>query len=393
MRILFLVSNLTNQGTYWRAFHLGRQLVKAGHELTLVATSHELRKGLRESEVDGVRLVEAPDLFAGALRRSGLDAWNTLNRIVWLRKQSFDLMHAFESRPTVIFPALYLKKRQPEIPLIMDWCDWFGRGGSVEERPNRLVRAALRPVETYFEEHFRRRADGTTVICSALGERAQQLGVKPDTIQLIRNGADTESFTPGAALAARQELNLEAQADWIGYVGTIFQRDALLMAKAFDRVLELNPKARLLITGYCPTDLRKLVQQPQAVMQTGAVEQARLLQYLAACDLFWLPLNDTQANRGRFPMKLTDYMAVGRPIVATAVGDIPAVFAGQAIGALSAAEPEAFAQATVRILNDPAAKAQLGQNARKAAEEHFQWATISNELDRFYQKILEATGR
>ena len=389
MRILFLSFNQTNKGTYWRAYHLGRQLVKMGHSVTLVSTSRDRRVGFAVSQLDGIRLVESPDFFSGAFRRSGWDPWNTLNRILWLRNQPFDIIHSFESRPTVIFPALVLK-RKLGVPLLLDWCDWFGRGGSVEERSNPWVRAILRAPETYFEEHFRNRADGATVICTTLRDKALQLGVPSNRIRLLPNGADTEFLFPMPQSQARRQAGLDGQALVIGYLGSIFPRDASLMAKAFDLVHQRYPQALLAIIGGCQIDIRKLVQVPASVVQTGPLDRQRLLEYLAACDLFWLPMNDTNANRGRLPMKLTDYMAVGRPVVATAVGDLPELFSSaERFGSLSEPAPEAFAQATIQLIQDPLSLEAFGQNARQNAETRFQWSKIALDLLGFYSALVQ----
>jgi glycosyltransferase involved in cell wall biosynthesis len=62
------------------------------------------------------------------------------------------------------------------------------------------------------------------------------------------------------------------------------------------------------------------VAVPQ-IFRTGPLAYDQINPYLSACDVCWLPLCDSGANRGRFPFKLGDYMAVGKPVVATAVGD------------------------------------------------------------------------
>jgi glycosyltransferase involved in cell wall biosynthesis len=390
VKILMLVFNQANQGTYWRAYHLGRYLARKGHSLTLMATARQGRSGMRVSRQQGMTLVQSPDLFSGALR-SGWDPWNTLNRINWLRGQSFDLIHAFESRPTVIFPALSLKKRL-KIPLVLDWADWFGRGGSVEERPNPLVRAALRPVETYFEEHYRTRAEGTTVICSLLREKALQLGVSAGSVLLLPNGADTDRFSQMEISTARKAMNIDPEARVIGYVGTIFKRDAALMAAAFDRVSEKFENLRLIIAGYCPFDLRPLVQRPESVIQTGYLDDRDLNATLAASDLFWLPLSDSNANRGRFPLKFTDYLASGRPIVATQVGDVAGIMAEERVGLTSTPEAEAFAQQTMRLLDDPGLRKELGLGARHLAETRFNWDTITERLLAFYRSLPDTLG-
>ena len=261
-RILMLVFNQVGKGTYWRAFHFACQLVRRGHSVTIVAMARERRFRGRERIVDGVRLVESPDLLWGPLR-SGWDVWEALWRCQWTARQAFDLAHAFECRPTVLIPALYVKKTR-HIPLVIDWCDWFGQGGSVEERPNPLLRAGLRPVETFFEEHFRTRADATTVICTTLYAKAVALGVPPATIFSIHDGADVEGLYPQDRHEARRALGLPDGALIIGYVGAIFPRDAQLMACAFDRIRSAQPHARLLLIGYVNAQVEQLVAAPRS---------------------------------------------------------------------------------------------------------------------------------
>jgi glycosyltransferase involved in cell wall biosynthesis len=385
MRILMICLNPTGRGTYWRALHFGRYLVRRGHAVTLIATAPQERFKLREYLLDGVRIVESPDLFRGSLR-SGWDPWNTLRRILWARGQEFDLVHAFEARPTVIYPALYLRRRG--IPLVMDWCDWFGRGGSVEERPNPLVRTILRPVETFYEEHFRAIANGTTVICTTLREKAIALGVPPESIRLLPNGSDIERFQPLATAEARQGTGLPDDAFVIGYVGRIFTADAELLVKAFDQVAAQIPGVRLLMAGNCPLDLRKMVQRPEAVVQTGPLSDAQVNRYLASCDLFWLPLRDTNANRGRWPLKLNDYLAVGRPVVATAVGDVAPLFEEEEIGLACPDQAEPFAAQTVRLFQDAERRGRMSQRARQVAETRFSWDRLTGQLEALYQTLF-----
>ena len=176
-------------------------------------------------------------------------------------------MHAFEARPIVVYPALAWQRRGAK--LVLDWCDWFGKGGSVEERPNRVVRTLLRPVETYYEDYFRTRADGTTTINFFLHERARKLGVKPETIMLLPNGCDVDTFRPLSPAEARRQMGLPLDAPLVGYVGALFQRDAILMAQAFDHLKQQIPRARLLLAGYCNIEVERLVAEPQAVIRTG----------------------------------------------------------------------------------------------------------------------------
>lgn len=386
MKILFLCLNQVGKGTYWRALYLGQELVRRGHSVTLLATAQESRWQLTLRQVEGVTLVETPDLFVGSLR-SGWDPWNALRRIGWLRGKDFDVVHSFESRPTVLLPALYAKRLR-QWPLVLDWADWFGRGGSVEERSNPLLRSLLRPVETFFEERFRGEAARTTVICSLLNQRAQALGVAPATILHLPNGCNTERFFPVDRDAARQRVGLSSDGLIVGYCGTIFPRDADLMAAAFDRVWAEQPDARLLVIGYCPMDIRPLVAHPQSVVQTGYVADGQINDYFNSCDICWLPFHDTNANRGRWPMKLNDYMAAGRPTVATAVGDVADLIQHEPIGLLAEVDPSSLAAQTKRLADDPSLAAAMGARGRELAVSRFSWAALAGQLETLYAEIV-----
>ncbi len=378
---------VTGKGTYWRALKLARGLARHGHTLTVMSTAPKERRHFVTSadKQIGVTLVESSDWMRGALR-SGWDPFNTWMRLRWRREQKFDLVHAFESRPTVIYPALAWQRRGAK--LILDWCDWFGKGGSVEERPNPLTRTVLRPVETYFEDHFRSRADGTTVINSTLRERATRLGIPASQIFDLPNGSDVDVLHPLSQQESRQQLGWSPDDRVIGYLGAIFQRDAQLLTQAFDRVRQQEPRARLLVAGYCNIALENLVRVPEAVIRTGPLSYEQINVYLAACDVCWLPLCDSGANRGRFPMKLSDYMAVGKPVVATAVGDVVKWVQQGEFGVLCQDTPDDLAEKTFALWRDSRDLTAMGQRGRDFAEREFRWEQIANRLERFYEDVL-----
>jgi glycosyltransferase involved in cell wall biosynthesis len=385
-RILFLLFAPARKGGFWRALHLSRHLVQRGHQATLVAMSPQNRLRFSVQQDQGVTIVETPDMLWGPLR-TGWDPWDCLRRILWLRQRDFDLVHAFDARPTVLLPSLYLQSRR-RIPLVMDWEDWFGRGGSVEERPNPLVRALLRPVDTFFEERFRTRADGTTVICSTLRDKAIALGVPPQDILLLPDGSDPGGLQPLERDACRRQLGLPPDAPLIGYVGAIFWRDAQLMARAWDRLHAAQPSARLLLIGYVNQAVQDMVQAPESIIRTGFVSYELVNRYLSACDICWLPQRDSGANRGRWPMKLNDYACVARPTVATAVGDVTPVLQTYEIGLLAQDNPQDLSEQTLKLLADPTRCAYLGRNARQVAQDVFDWRLRTAELEKYYEKIL-----
>ena len=228
MRILLLNHNVSFKGggTFYRALELGRFLIRRGHWVTLIASSPKPIIRVSERIIDGVQLIELPG-FLPIRWRYGYDYFEALMRIQWISHSQFEIVHAFDSRPTVIYPALYAKGRGAR--LVMDWCDWFGRGGSVEERSNPLLRVILRSLESYYEENFRHQADASTVISPTLEKRALELGIPAETILQLPNGVDPEKLQPQDKLQARHKLNLPREVPIIGYLGSLFQADANLM--------------------------------------------------------------------------------------------------------------------------------------------------------------------
>lgn len=387
MRILMVLYTPVGKGTYWRTRPLARELTRRGHDVTLLATPRKRTASFQVSKTrDGTRLVTSPDLLGGPFRY-GWDPLNVLSRLLWSPPDKVDVIHGFESRPTVSLPAL-LWSRRYGAPLVLDWCDWFGRGGSVEERSNAFLRTALRPFETYFETAFRAKVDGATVINSVLERRALGLGVLPERLLRLPNGANTDEIRPLPCDKARARLGMDPDERVIGYLGDLFPRDAELLVAAFEALVRIRSDTRLLMMGDCGIDVRSLVSDPNRVIRTGRVDYAELPWYLAACDICWLALHDSLANRGRSPMKLSDYMAAGRPVVATDVGDVGGFVREGAFGVVSVPEPEVLADQTAKLLDDRPLLDRLGRQARTVAEQRCAWSGLAAQLEAHYLRLI-----
>lgn len=384
--LLFLNHNVAWHGSFFRAFHWGRHLVRRGHQVTILTISENNRQRFETQERFGVHLVKTPDLFTGRLR-SGWDLWDTLNRMIYLWPQQYDLVHSIDSRPVCILPALMLKKLR-KTKLVIDWLDWWGRGGTIAERSNSLAERLFAPVETYFEEAFRHLADGSVVITSALKNRALALGVRAEHLVQIPFGADVENLQPLDKITARQRLGLPPDQPLLGYVGNILLSDRALMLEAFKIINRKDDQVRLLLIGNCTMTLSDFGPEVQdRVIVTGSISYKDLQDYVAACDIMWLPLKDTIANRGRWPSKICDYLAAGRPVATTAVGDLKNLFSQEEIGILSGDSPVALAESTLQLLARPDLE-ELGRNARRVAERELAWDILTDKLEDFYLDVL-----
>ncbi|RME60599.1 glycosyltransferase [Candidatus Parcubacteria bacterium] len=387
MNVLMLVFNSPERGTYWRAFHFGRILVAHGHRVMLLTTARRAHLRKRAFTKDGVHVIEIPDLLFGPLR-SGWDAWNTLMRLDVVRRQRFDVVHGFECRPVVIYPALLAHRMGAR--LVLDWADWLGKGGSVEVRPW-WQRSLMRPIETFYETHFRVRADGHTVINHFLEERVRALA--PDApVRLLRNGSNLPIFRMPLA-TARRITGLPADGELIGFLGSTYAPDARLMAEAFNVLHRRRPQTRLLLAGYFNRPIETWLDAPEAVIRTGMVSTERLGQYLSACDVCWLPLTASGTNIGRWPYKFSDYLSAGCPIIASAVGDFKEILSTLGAGEVVPSDATAFAEHTAALLDAPKRRERLSAAALQAAETHFNWDVLGLQLEDFYTWICNQSSR
>lgn len=377
--------NTIGHGTYLRAYKFAIILAKLGHSITLMATAPTRRTSIKTWAEQDIQIIETPSLLGGPFR-SGFDPFQVAIRKQWVKNKQFDIVHGFETRPTVIYPALELHKAG--VPLIVDWCDWFGKGGSVEERPSPIIRSLLRPVETYYENHFRRLPSATTVICSTLKQRAIDLGVNSKSIHLLPNGLDLPDWKEWPKSKSREKFGLEDSQYIIGYIGSLFPKDLTLMKQALIKIRAEKPNVHLLHLGFSNYDLRNSDLDRDSITVTGKVSEEELQQGLTACDLCWLPMSDIPANRGRSPLKLTNYLAAGKPIIITNVGDLPEVIQRNQAGVVTDSTADALAQGVLSLISNPKACKTMGQNARKLSQSpDYSWFTQTKRLLEIYQSL------
>ncbi|MDY6994415.1 MAG: glycosyltransferase family 4 protein, partial [Pseudomonadota bacterium] len=283
MKILMISYNEVGRGTFIRAYELARKLVKLGQEISILASSKNRTKAIVQwPDVGGVQIIASPLILGGPFH-SGFDPFEVQIRNSWVKGQSFDIVHGFESRPVVIYPALQLKNRGT--PLILDWCDWYGTGGSIEERLSPIKRSILRPIEDFYENHFRLTADATTVICSLLKERAISQGVNKESITLLPNGLDIDESTTSSKSAARSYFGIEESDFVIGYVGSLFPNDANLLREAFRVISKKLPNAHLLHLGLSNYIVNETEFTTSKITLTGEVSDNEIQLGLYACDL------------------------------------------------------------------------------------------------------------
>lgn len=219
--------------------------------------------------------------------------------------------------------------------------------------------------------------------------------VNPEKIIVMPNGVDVDLFKPDYdSDSTRLELGLgdEPVISFIGSFQAWHGLDRLI--ESFMHVLKQFPNAKLLLVG--DGRARQLVDDKIAemgvasnVIITGFVPQEKVPEYLSVADVTVLPYPKLPMDLWFSPLKLYEYMAAGKAIVASRSGQIAEVLQDGYNGLL--VEPgsvEELTRAILTLLNSTTLRDCLAQNARQQAVNQHSWDKYIGKLVSIYHTVL-----
>ena len=122
-------------------------------------------------------------------------------------------------------------------------------------------------------------------------------------------------------------------------------------------------------------------------MLTGYLPKDELIAAMSAADILVEPKMTHAANLAAFPQKLAEYLSMGKPVVASAVGDIPWYLTDNEDALLTRPGDarEDMAQALKRLIEDPALRRKLSKQAREAARKYFDYHLLAAKIEKAFQ--------
>lgn len=212
--------------------------------------------------------------------------------------------------------------------------------------------------------------DALLAVSAELRQEALAQGAAPERVHVLPNGVDAERFVarPGAAQRLRHELDL-GDGPVLGFVGSLKRwHGTEVLLRAFAALQPRWPQARLLLVGDGPmaADLRREAAElgvEAAVRFTGAVEHGRIPDLLAAMDVAvapYLPSDDFYFS----PIKVYEYLAAGRAVVASRLGQILELVEADLVVPAEAGDAASLAGALEAVLRDPQRAAQRAARGR-----------------------------
>lgn len=376
MKVSLVVSDLAGGGAI-RAFLLGQVLRKLNYEVEVVG------------------FLFSKELFA--LPPSDIPVFsvpgNNYPEILQSAKKLFDringnIIYAVKPKPTS-FGISLLKKLQTRRPVLLDMDDWelswhggyqwkyrptFKQFGRDILKKNGALRQPDHPLYVKWMESLVFYADAITIDTQFLKERFG--GV------YLPNGKDTSMFDP-------HKYDPEASRDRYG-----LSKYRILMFpgaprphKGVEDVLmaleQLNQSdLRLVIVGGNPYDDYddKLIQQwGRWIIKLPKYPVEVMPEVVAAAHIVVVPQRDTAIARAQFPLKLTDGMAMAKPVLSTRVGDIPEILCETGY-LVDPGSPEQIAETIQLIFQNLDEASERGKKARERCLEHYSVETMASTL-------------
>lgn len=237
------------------------------------------------------------------------------------------------------------------------------------------------------------RAVAVTACSAEIAACARQLGARDDKVHLFPWGADPTQFTLERS-AARVALNLNADVSIILSLGRLVKKKGLnILLQALPSVFARVQNTCCVIAGSGP-ELEPLRAQAVSlgiddrVHFMGAVNWDQAPALLAACDVFVAPsIHDENGNVDGLPTTVLEAMAAGRPVIASQVAGMELVVQPWKTGILTPEYDDmALADALTVVLTQPRLKKLLGDNARRAVEDKFNWGDVAARFEQIYEQ-------
>lgn len=393
---------------------------------TRIVTPRLERHWARREEFDGVPVRRFGGVFFGRTLRLRFGAQWIAEARLWLElvrhRREYDVVHlrqlTYLARPAVL-AALLTRK-----PLVVQIAA-ASEGTNVQEDPaaTRLYVGTLDPSMPFLHvpaatwggpdiERLRRwqwtagltlrllRRRGIAFLAVSQGTRTYLIdnGVPSGQIALLATGIETARYALAAAsveqrLAARAErvagaAGAAAAPPTVLYAGRHnYEKGLDILLHAWQRVQRQVPEARLLVAGDGPL-APQMAALAAALGLDGTVTllgpRGDIPDLMARADVFVLPSRfDGLSN------VLLEAMAAGLPCIASRVsGSLDVIVDGESGLLVPPEEPEALAEALLRLLARPAEALRLGRAARARVMAHYERETQMRRLVGLYQHVL-----
>lgn len=357
--VVHVITKLAVGGAQQTALDLCEGLPADEWDLVLLAGPDADAEGslAKEAQRRGIRVVHVPHLSRAV--RPHRDVLATVWLLRWFRRHRPDIVHTHSSKAGALGRfAAWVAGVPTVVHSVHGWS--FAPA----------MRPAVRRIIVGVERALARRTTRLVVVTSVDRDKGLAAGIgRPDQYRLIHNGIDLSAFRDVREDGVREELGLPSEATLVGTVGRLVeQKNPLGMVDAMASVLHDEPDARFVWVGDGP--LRGAVEE--RVRLNGLDDRFLIVgvrndvpRWVGALDVFVL-----SSRWEGLPRTVTEAMAAGVPVVATAVGGvIEAVEDGRTGLLVPPGDPALLADRVRKVLHQPELAMALADAGRARARD------------------------
>lgn len=395
-RVLMLVENCSYPRDV-RVRHEAETLVSAGFAVSVICQALDGQP--KRETIKGVRVYryKAPPEVRGQLGYIVEYGYSMLAALLLVLRialtEGVDVIHAANPPDLFVFVAAWFKPFG--VKFIYDQHDLAPEMYLVRysARPKRLIEMALR----FCERWSYRLADHVVVANASYRENAMLRGRVPAArVSIVRNGPDNAQLNHGAeALAGLSEPGTTT----IAYLGLMGIQDGVVyLIKALSHLVHdlgrTDFRCLLIGSGEQQPLLEQLARAcgiHSYVRFTGFIPDPEFIPYLLAADICVDPDPFSPYNNRSTMIKIMDYMAAGKPIVAFDLVETRRS-AGDAALYVEPNDELKFAQALAHLMDHPEQREAMGDLGRSRVEGELSWSTSAECLLRAYASLAPVRG-
>lgn len=232
-------------------------------------------------------------------------------------------------------------------------------------------------------------ADKVSIVSEAVRDQLVPYKLPLEKFVISPNGVDPEEFNPAIdGSRIRRQYNLE-DAIVVGFIGTFTKWHGVeTLCDAAMTAIKRNSRLRFLMVGN--GDLKTILEKKVAEMKyeeyfvfAGLIPHRDAPNYLAACDILVSP-HLGFADGTRFfgsPTKLFEYMAMGKPIIASKLEQIGEIIVDGINGLwMTPGNQEELVEKILLLATDNQLRSRLGTQAKKDCEAKYTWKINVNRV-------------
>ena len=249
------------------------------------------------------------------------------------------------------------------------------------------------PLGKLFEEYILRNSDRVLVINDKLRDYAMKMGAHPDKIFLSTAGVDHALYNQNANMHdIRERYGIKEDDRVLFFMGWLYQFSGLKeVAIELSKNKNEKSKVKLLIVGEGDAfdDLQKIKERydmQDRIILTDKQPYELIPKFLACADICLLPADPKEKIMQEIvPIKMYEYMAMGKPVVATKLPGVMKEF-GEDHGVIYVDKSEDVAKKSIELIENNSYKS-YGLKSRKFVEK-YDWGHITDEFEKNLEELI-----